>query len=116
MWSQIESWFVGLFLSVYAVILTYTAWVLQQPAGYYTATQHARHVLPAFIYPLLCYALYKALHWIGLLLERSTHRSVKALEDRLRKLVAELKVCGSGCRSVAIVRDSPPAPFCEQQH
>ena len=78
-------------MAVYLVILSYAAWVVQQPPGKFTSLGHAKRVSPAFIAPGLAYAFYALSDKLRALLDRRADTQIRRLETKLRKMVSELK-------------------------
>lgn len=83
--------FLAVFMSVYFCILAYAAWVVQQPAGTYSSSAHAKRIAPVFAAPALAYALHATVAYLFALLDRRTDKQIRALESKLRKTVSELK-------------------------
>ena len=91
MWRHVQRRFFAAFLSIYAVILAYAAWVTRQPAGRYTSSQHATRVMPVFLAPGIAYAIYHVLIYLQQFIDSRMEKKIKNNENKLKKVVCELK-------------------------
>lgn len=90
-YSAVRARFLLGFLTVYAAILAYAAWVIRQPTGTYTAASHAKRVAPVFYAPLVAYAVYTVSSTVHDALNRHADAQIRKQQDRMRKIVGDLK-------------------------
>lgn len=118
-WTHIRARFFAGFMAVYLVILSYAAWVVQQPTGKFTSMGHAKRVAPAFIAPGLAYVLYTVGDKLRALMDRRADKQIGRLETKLRRMVGELKDSTRYQRTQALLQkydpDQPP-PSPAPQH
>lgn len=106
--------FLAAFATIYFIILSYAAWVMQQPSGTYTAAQHAKRISAVFIFPAIAFAVYSVFSQLGAWLDRRADAQIKRHEAKLRKSITELKDSTRFERTQEILRkydpDAAPPP------
>lgn len=94
-WAAIKARFLATFVTAYAVVLGYAAYVNQQPEGTYTPRQQAVRVAPAFVAPVAA--------WLA-------HRLLGCLQVRRRVAGGRGVFSGAGGGAWGRVRRKHPAP------
>jgi len=90
------------------IILAYATWVVQQPLGKYSSIDHAKRVAPAFIAPIMAWAVYQVTDRLRSLFDRRADAQIKRLKEKLGKMVAELKDSTRYQRTQALIEKYDP--------
>ena len=96
------------FLVVYSVIIAYATYVMRQPPGTYSTSDHAKRILPLFVTPGVFVMVYLVSSKMHALLERRANRQIKSQETRLRKAITDLRTATHYQRIEELLRKWDP--------
>lgn len=88
---RLKARFLAIFASIYVCVLAYAAWVVQQPKGTFTQSQHISRISPVFVCPALGYLLYQGLDVLSSFFIRRTDAAIAKCRKKSDKIIHGLK-------------------------
>lgn len=108
-WSVVRTRFLAFFGIVYAIVLSYAAYVIRQPPGTYTAAGHAKRIAPLFATPVLFFLVYAVFSKLQSYLDQRSDRKLQRNEARLQKSINELRTATHYQRIEELLRKWDPS-------
>jgi len=88
---RIKARFLAIFASIYVCVLAYAAWVVQQPKGTFTNSQHISRISPVFVCPALGYLMYQGIDALSSFFIRRTDAAIANCRKKSDKIIHGLK-------------------------